>query len=534
LVDLMARTTQPNRVAATHVPAPVGGINAADPAGALPVTDAIRCNNMIAGEFGLQTRLGYQEHCTGLLVGVRSVIPFHGADSDNDKLFASTNGAIFDVTTSSAVPASVFALPVTSGNAGYMVSTMYTTSAGHFLFAADEVNGLLRYDETTGTWAAAADITGVDVADIAFVMSWKNRLWFVMRDRGTAYYLPVGQISGAATAFEFGNKFRAGGTLVGLWSWTADGGTGIDDFLVAVSSAGDVLVYQGTDPDSAIDFSMRGSWFVGAPPVGRRIATEFGGELLLLTRQGILPMSRLLSGQPLNPAIYSTRKIASQFSAEMAINADVWGWSMRMHSSDQALVVTIPDLGALFTDQFAMSLNTGGWATFSGVPMQCADEWRGEFYFGSPRGVVYKMTGARDNVDRAGNQSPAYGTTTDIVAEGITSFQQYGSPLRKTVVTIRPHMMAGGAMADYAVQARYDFDRSEVSLAPFGGGVIGAAWDVALWDVGLWGSDDLMPFGRVRGASGIGANVAIAWSIKANTRTTLVGFDVSWRQAGLM
>jgi len=286
-----APAARSNALAAVHIPAPTGGINTAEPGGAMPATDAILATNVVASELGLRSRLGYMEHVTGLGSGVRTMIPFAGSSPAQNKLFACTTAGIADVTTSTASPSSALAFGTTVNDAGWGVSTTMVTSAGHFGFYADEENGLQRYTESTGTWAAVAygsgagEIDGVDPANIVFVMVWKNRVWMVERDTATAWYLDTGAIAGTATAFYFGNKFRAGGHLVGIWNWTADGGAGMDDYLVAASAGGDVVVYQGTDPDTAGQFVMRGDWFVGALPAGRRVATDFGGEMLLLTQR---------------------------------------------------------------------------------------------------------------------------------------------------------------------------------------------------------------------------------------------------------
>jgi hypothetical protein len=47
----------------------------------------------------------------------------------------------------------------------------------------------------------------------------------------------VNALYGTVTSWDFGSKFKHGGNLVGLWSWTVDGGIGIDDYLVAIAPA---------------------------------------------------------------------------------------------------------------------------------------------------------------------------------------------------------------------------------------------------------------------------------------------------------
>lgn len=521
---------QRNALTSIHVPAPTGGINTAEPGGAMPATDAVLADNVVANEWGARFRLGYMEHCTGLGGAVRSVIPFTGSTTAQTSLFATTPAGIYDVSTSSASPASEIAFGTALNDAGWGVSTTMVVAGGHYGFFADEENGLYRYNESTGAWTQPGDITGVDVTTIVFVMVWKNRLWMVQRDTGTAWYLATGAISGAATAFYFGNKFRAGGHLVGLWNWTADGGTGMDDYLVAASSGGDVVVYQGTDPASAVDFAMRGDWFVGALPAGRRVATDFGGEMLLLTQVGILPLSKLLSGQAINPAVYATRKIAGLFTRLMSERGALQGWSLRISPKDAALIVTVPDVAGEYTYQLAQSINTGGWSTFTGYPMLSNEAWNGDLYFGSPDGVVYKAIGGMDGVSRDGTTASA----TAVNASGLTSYQTLGSSKRKQATTIRPHWLGEGAEPEYAVEARYDYDTSPIDLSPTAVVASPGTWGVGLWgSTFVWGTGTATAYSDVRGAEGIGSAIAIGWKARSSVRTTLVGFDVAIRECGM-
>lgn len=526
---------QRNALTGIHVPFPVGGINTAEPGGAMPASDAVIAVNVVAQELGGRSRLGYAEWCTGMTYPVRTVIPFTGSTAAQSKLFACTSQAIYDVTTSSATPTAAHTFGDGTGDAGYGVATTVVTLGGHFCLYADEVNGLLKYDESAGTWAAiasgtgAGEISGVDPANVCFVMVWKNRVWMVEKDTATAWYLPTGTVAGVATPFYFGNKFRAGGHLVGLWNWTADGGTGIDDYLVALSSGGDVLVYQGTDPDSAVDFSMRGDWFVGALPAGRRVATDFGGELLLLTQVGILPLSKLLTGQAINPAVYSTRKIAPQIARLMEDRASLQGWSLRVSPKDSALIVTVPDASGEYTTQYAQSLNTGGWSVFDGLPMLSSEAWDGDLYFGSPDGIVYKATGGLDNVARDGTTTGA----TAVQVSGLTSFQSVGSVKRKKVETIRTHFRTEGAAPEYAVEARYDYDTADITATVQAIVAVGDVWDVGVWDTALWQPGGTKAYSEVRGATGIGSSIAIGYVFECRTQTTLIGFDIAVRECGM-
>jgi hypothetical protein len=187
---------------------------------------------------------------------------------------------IYDVSASTNAPTLKLAFATNDTTSGYGQYQAYTTIGEKFICYCDETNGYYTYTESTDTWARVTNVqvTGVDPNDLVSVCVHKARLWFVEKDSPYAWYLPSGVVLGAATKFNFGSRFKVGGNLVNLYSWTVDGGSGMDDYLVAVSTAGDVVVFRGNDPDTATDWFQHGAWDIGLPPAGRRIGGSFGGE----------------------------------------------------------------------------------------------------------------------------------------------------------------------------------------------------------------------------------------------------------------
>jgi hypothetical protein len=516
---------QPQSTKQVPLPAPAGGVNAASAATQMPETDALTLVNMIGGRLGVTSRLGYEQHLAGLDGEVRTVIPFAGGATSDDRLFAATASGIYDVSTGASVQKVAFG--ITSDDAGWGTFTTIATVGGHFILYADEANGLFRYTQSTDTWAPVTDITGVAPGDVVFVTTWKNRVWLVKRGTGDAYFLDVGTIAGLARRHGFGNKFRAGGYLVGLWGWTRDGGAGVDDFLVAISSAGDVLVYQGSDPAVVGAFELTGDWTVGAVPAGRRIASDFGGDLLVLSTLGVVPMSRIITGT-LGPDQYTTQKIQPLFNAYAADRIALRGWSLRLHPEDNALLVNMPLLGGRY-EQFAMSLATGGWSLLSGVPSLSSEVWRGKLYFGTPDGRVCVARGGTDN----GNPVEWWGQS---------SFQTAGILQRKRVTAIQPLLVSEGVKPGIEVAARFDFDTSLIATSPPAPDTSNLPkWGTARWNQARW------PGGLVRlststggsggfgwrGASGAGFYASVAFRGRSIVRTTLMGFNIRIDTGGI-
>jgi hypothetical protein len=512
----------------------VGGLDAVTPISAMPATHAVLAYNLIASEYGLRCRLGSREWCTGLTGSgvneVRSVLPFTGTTTAKNRLFACTNTGIWDVSSSDTSPTQVLTFAASTGDAGYGVCTVFVTSAGHFLLYADEVNGLHYYTESSDTWAAVAmgggatQISGVDPANIRFVTAWKNKVLLVEKDSTKAWYLASGTIYGAATSFNLAQRFRAGGTLRGLWSWTYDGGAGIDDALVALSDGGDVAVYLGTD-FVAGSIALKGVWYVGAPPAGRKVATNFGGDLLLLSRTGIVPLSKLVLGGDMDRSQYVTAKVANLFNAAMLSKASYKQWSMVLHPEDNALMVTVPTSDTTATEQLVMSLTTRSWTRYRDLGVFSAESWGGKLYYGTVDGKVCINDGYVDGVTLAdpNSYSPVYWS-------GLQAFSNLGNGLNKQVQSLRPVLLCESTAPSFAVAARYDYNLTEAGQ-PSAASDSAALWDSAAWDSALWGGE-YAPTQQLRGATGMGRSVAVAIRGTAIARTVWVGTDILFTQGG--
>jgi hypothetical protein len=533
---------RPNVLQSAHLPAPVGGLNMVVPASAMNPGDCLTLNNMIGSKYGLRVRPGYREWCTALgdpVEDVRSILSFAGSSEDGtaDKLFACTQTGIWDVTTSSATPSQVYTFPTQNADSGFGVGTSFVTAAGHFYLYCDEANGYLTYTQSTDTWAliaegaGAGEISGVDPRKLAFVTAWKTRVLFVERDTASMWYLEVGAITGAVTEFDFGNKFRYGGPLVGLWNWTIDGGSGVDDLLVAASRGGDIAVYAGTDPSDSAAFAQKGMWFVGGVPAGRRIATDFGGDILLLSYLGVIPLSKLLSGGDLaSPDSYATNRIAPIFTDAMVERKHLRGWEIRIHPEDSTLIVGTPTWTGQPQEQFVMSLSSAskGWGRYLDLPITCAESWKGKLYFGTTDGRVCINDGVFDNISRDGSADNA----SDVEFSLLSAFSAFGGIHRKRLQFVRPIFRVNGADPSYLAEARWDFNESEISDTLPAVVSSGALWDVAVWDVDVWGAG-LRTQSKTFGSTGFGTHLGIALKGACHAETILIGFDVAWDNGGV-
>ncbi len=509
------------------IPAPVGGINAVDPVAGLGPQFCITANNLIADGRTMKVRPGYQEFASsvGAGAGIRTIMPFEDATAANNKLFAATKEGIYDITAGGAIGAADIALS-NGTNTGWGVWTNYVLDNGaHYLFYADTTDGLYQYTVAAG-WAAVTGITGVNETSLSFVMQHKGRLWFAERDSARGWYLASGAVAGAATRFDFGNKFNHGGTLVGLYSWTVDGGTGVDDHLVAISSGGDVMVYAGDDPSSPATWGLVGQYYVGALPAGRRVAQPQGGDLYILSQYGIIPLTRLMQGtlvQQENAQL--SRNIAPLIADTLRTTRNSFGWEMRNVPDTNVFLTATPLVTGEADKQFCLSTRTQGWTIWQDLPYQTGEVFEGDFYFGDPTDGVYILTGGLDDVAAAGTGGE------DIAWSLLTSYQEYGETgAYHRGQFVRLVFQAAG-IPGISTAVYFDYDLSDPPTASGATALDEALWDTAVWDSAIWGSL-LSTFSRTFAASGIGRAMAVAIGGQSNSETGLVRIDLMFDTGG--
>lgn len=528
-------TSQPS-----FFPPSIGGLNAFDSLVGMAETDAIRLINAIPTPYGLDIRPGYVEWAINAGNEVRTIIPFEGqvAGGDADRLFAVTPAGIYNATANletSPTQVADFYDPEPDPyptQAGRGVYTHFTSDAAeHYLFYADGDAGLWVYEESTDAWTkyTTSEITaGIDPVDCAFVMSHKQRIWLVPKESADAYYLGVDSIAGASTKFTFGSKFTKGGTLVGLWSWSLDGGAGIDDYLVAISSSGDVLVYAGSDP-SLTDWALVGSWYVGEMPNSRRVVLEQGGSFYILSSYGLVDLRALMQGEDLANEIRVSpaRKVSRLLAEDVKGNLLSPLWQITAYSTDNLALVVHPQESTRPYKQLVQQTLTKGWCYFEKVPMLCADEWQGRMYFGTADGKVMLYGGNLDGTQVDG--TPGAAREYDV----LTSF----SPLEanriqyKNVHHVRALLLASG---NYTInlKAVYDYDiRGKAPLPGVAQTTDVAIWDEDSWNLSVWGGS-AVPKEFIVGDFGIGRAVAVATRGYTTGFLSILNWDVLYTRGG--
>lgn len=524
---------------------PSRGINARDTFLQMGPEDAVNLVNFFSEDFGLVLRDGYQEFAINLPGGsnVSTLMSYYPAGASpsrasgrgsrgamhqyavrkpradvtvSGELFACTNGGIFNVTAGGIGPwTSILAAPVTSD---YWTWINYQNAGGNFLLAANDHGGYVIYNGTGNFTPVVGgtnpgQIANVDPAKLDFLMVWKRRIWFIETQSTRAWYLPVEQITGAATMFDFGPNFRHGGQLTSLFNWTLDGGEGIDDYLVALSDQGDVVIYKGYDPDSAAEdpnaFQLHGIWYIGAVPVGHRQVTLYGGDAYMLSIYGITQLSKLVSSSAVQVNLVDdiSARIDPYISQLMEGDTSVQGWYINFLPGDQMMVLGIPQqLSGEGLQQLAMKIRRGAWSKMTGLPVATMISHDSLAFGGgavTPRiqggGKVYLMF--NNSLDNVRLTLPPQGQP--IQGRLVPSFHHFGSPgLWKIYPMVRP-IIRTPATPGIKLQVLTDYTDSTSFSVPTLPILMPSLWDVDLWDVGLW-SGFLRPMRKWLGTTGCG------------------------------
>jgi hypothetical protein len=425
---------------------------------------------------------------------------------------------------------------ITRGGTGNLTATL-TTTAPHGLITGNritvsgatptEFNGTYVITKTgastlTYTMATAPSgnatvvgiyttigITGVDSSNFIGVNLFKNRLYFTQKDTLTCWYLPVDSIAGAASPLYFGGIARNAGYLQAMGTWTLDAGQGADDYAVFVTSMGEVIVYNGTNPSDAATWALKGVWQLGQT-FNRKCFFKWAGDLLLLTQDGLVPLASALQSSRLDPRINLTDKIYYAVSQAATTYYANFGWQINYYASENMLILNIPVSDGM--EQYVMHTITKSWARFTGIEAYCWEvSGSNEIYFGSD-GYVGNFYQA--NADSGSN----------IQAAAQQAYSYFDSPGQlKRFTLVRPIFQSNNGVPTTAVNISTDFEpQTEFGTLTFNpASTIGGTWDFSVWDDALWSAGDIVTKTWV-GVTGLGFAASINLSVASQ------GIDFKW------
>jgi hypothetical protein len=478
-----------------QMPAPFRGINTLDPLQSMDPSYGLSIQNFVATNQGLAVRPGYRKWATGLPGTVTSLLAYHGRFNGASRLFACSGSGIYDVTSGGFVGAPVVSGLSATNNYWQSVVQTYTQASASILIAVNGADAPRLYDGSVwqtctqvaspagvGQFAAAdANSNPVSISNFVDVVLHQQRLWFVANNTTVGYYCDIGQVGGALHPLDFGPFFPNGGKLQKLATWTMDSGgsSGTQAMLVGVSDKGDVVVFQGTNPSSATDWSMIGQYKIGSP-VGRRCTTQYEGDLLILTQDGLNPMSKYLQSERVESSSALTYKISPTISNLVASLSNTPGFEASVYPGANIMLLNIPQSLQSNNFQFCFNTITQGWTQFTGWPAQCYGLFNDAFYFGGTGFVALAFIGYQDGADINGAGG------NNIIATAMTAFSSmdaaFGSGVVKHVKQVKPFLVTGSSSPNVFVGVNTDFNLTPIIGSATVNPATGAVWDTARWD----------------------------------------------------
>jgi hypothetical protein len=341
----------------------------------------------------------------------------------------------------------------------------------------------------------------------------QGRVFYIEKDSQAFHYAAAGSYAGYTSRFDLSTIAGTGADLMFMASWSRDSGSGMDDLGAFLFADGTVVVYQGDDPSVANSWSMVGTFKIGAP-LSRRASTKIGGDVVILTVDGYVPLSvALVEGQYSEQGAFSFKIDRAAKEAAQTWGSQ-YGWSSIHFPEGSMYVVNVP-ISASQAIQHVRNTITGMWCKFTGwnaVQFAILD---GNLYFGSPDGYVYKVAGASDN--------GAY-----IPFEAIQAYQYFGNPHVQKQITLAQ------AFTNYAFPRYIDYkffeDYNEKSLSdiPDPPEAAVSEWDIGEWDIAVWNAGSPGVRKARRNVQGNGFALALVLRFKSRAQS------VTWWATQLM
>lgn len=450
--------------------APVGGLNGVDALSAMPPTDAVTLENLFPQASYCQLRNGFAEHvtgCGGSATSVETLMTYFALDG-SEKLFAVANNVIYDATATGSATSS-YSASITSSKWQWI---NFSNTGGTFLLAYNGQDAPLKYNGSAWSTNLLTGSIPSSARSVISAFQFNERVFLCQKNSLNLWYLASQAISGTATKLPLGGVFNKGGGLVGGGSFSFDAGASVDDYLVAITNNGEAAVYAGTNP--ATDFVLKGVFDIGVP-IGNRPIVKVGGDLIIVTTKGAVPMSAMMSNDRAKAEqVAVTAKIQTLFNTATQNYGSNFGWQALNYPAGAYMLVNVPQVQNTTAYQYVQNVITGSWCTFTNMNANCWGLLNDGLYFGGNDGTVYHADyGLQDN----GSQ-----ITWDVK----TAFNYCGSNRNKYFKALQPFLVTSGT-ASFLGGVNVDYD----DVPPTGtinatAGSVGV-WGVTNWDASNWG-----------------------------------------------
>lgn len=508
----------------TSIDAPIEGWNAFNAKEDMPQTAAIVLDNIIPGAGKCDTRLGtfdYADLGTGL--PVETVVSLV-SPSQSIQIAASNGGwwSISDASTpvvTQIFPASTFT------NNRWQNSKFTKADEDSVVILSNGVDETQVYD---GTIMQSLSLVGSDpTLTSEFIGScvFKGRVYYWKDNDNAFYYSQAGSYQGELSRFPLGAFVRRGGKLVMVTTWTqSDSGDSADDLIVFCFSTGEVLIYQGDDPDSAGYFEMVGR-YITAEPLSHRGTEQFGTDTILMTKDGYVALSTVLQQGRTSDVPAFSRLIYSAVTERTADYSDLYGWECKLFPKKGLFIFNVPLSEATF-EQHVLNTVTQRWCRFTGINVITMNVHKERLFGGTPDGkVMALLEGTSDN-----------GSAINFTC--LYAYQHMGDPGVQKGLTAAQILSTHPNPSLIDLRGYADYDDPVLNPLQIPTQTTVATWSInpaspaqalgSYWDEDDWGVNE-----RAKTTKGWQNVSAYGFGVSLLVRFALVNESVIWRSTGL-
>lgn len=301
------------------LPPPIGGWNTRDTLTEMPPTDAVIFENAVVRDGKVMRRQGINdfpaqmggEYFDTWLPRQSSLVQIDFVDSVNGKMprlsafvlnetTGNTRLVMFDPTVTSRVPWFIMFEGFDATNNPNPTGAEWDSIrfANRTIFVGAKTGDIPIYYDSVGTFLnTITPLTGLLEDGVPLnkatrgrffkVESHGSRLFYLEKGTMNIWYMKEpGEYTGEMGYFDVSFIAKKGKEIVELAEWTRAGSDTINTLLVAVTDAGEVLMWKGSDPEEADDWELFGKFYIPRP-LGNNCVCQVGSDLFIMTEQGI-------------------------------------------------------------------------------------------------------------------------------------------------------------------------------------------------------------------------------------------------------
>lgn len=482
-----------------NIPAPIGGWNTRDALSLMPPIDAITLDNWFPQVGSVKSRRGSEEFATGFGSNVETITSLNAGGT---------------ITRLAAASDKIFTWTDVLGGTGTQIGSGFTNARWQTVNMNDSVlmfNGFDNPQRFNGTLTnlaivlkdgAGSVIVGTDQDDMEGCNVFKNRLYIWDSDEQRFFVGGVNAIQGDFSEFELDAISSSGGGLLAMGTLTRDGGFGADDLACFIMSTGKVIIYNGSNPTDANDWSLEGVYTI-PPPISIRGITQFKGDLKILTDADQVSLLEVVNSGGLN---VNPSKLSGAVKEAFETSGSNFGWEAILHPSNDMLIYNIPLSTNNTYHQYVINTVTGAACRFKAWEARTFGVIEGELYYGIDGVIRRADIGFNDESD-------------DIATVGERAFFDFGSPFNKSFLSSKEVIRSAAALSismgeaiDFGIPVVADATTSIAS---------GTQWDTAQWDAFQWADEAIAQIIRF---ALIGSGVAISTKMSIS----LNGSQAEW------